>query len=168
MTFELRKPDGPPERPSPVTPARIAAALATRGYVTQTMGGAVTGAWDGFDVEIRLHHAEEVRAGGPQDGAHAAAPGSLLVVEAQWGHAVPGGMRSAVHLALNDWNRQQLWPTGVLVPRDEGWTATARFVADVADGLGNEQLVTTLDTALRSSLALLKSLGVPSRRLTDE
>lgn len=158
--MRARRPGDPPEHPAPVTPPRIAAALATRGYVTQTANGTVSGAWDGYDVEIRLLHSGS-RPGGPDDGADDAAGPALLALEAKWGHTVPPRARAAVHLALNDWNRQQLWPIGTLIEAEDGWTASARFVVDVADGLADHQLLVTLDIALRGSIALLKALGTP-------
>nr|NLD41245.1 YbjN domain-containing protein [Actinomycetales bacterium] len=162
----VRKVPAAQEHAAPVTPARIAKALAARGYVTQTMGGVVSGAWDGFDVTIRLEHVDSL-PGGPDDGLEDSAQPSFMVLEARWGIAIPQDMRSALHLALNDWNREQLWPTGVLTPRGEGWTALARYAADTADGLSDGQLLATLDIALRGSISLLKNLGKPERRLED-
>lgn len=167
MATQRRGPNDPPEHSAPVTPVRIAAALAKRGYVTQTTNAAVTGAWDGYDVTIRLTQPAD-RPGGPDDGVSDTAQPAHLVLEARWGHTVPAEMRSAVHLALNDWNRQQLWPTGCLEADGEGYTAVARFVADTADGLSNGQLLITLDVGLRGAISLLKALGTPERRVEED
>ena len=157
----------PDEHATPVTSTRIAKELASRGYVTQTTRGVVSGAWDGYDVDIRLTP-PKARPGGPDDGTSDTSQPALMVLEASWGVTVPEAMRSAVHLTLNDWNRQNLWPTGILLESGEGWTVKARYVANTAEGLSDTQLRAILDVALRGSISLLKTLGTPEGRISEE
>lgn len=154
------------EQPMPVTITAVAGALGSYGWVTETRGGAVRGAWDGFELAFSLPPAEH-GVGGPDDGDPLAEHVPHLVVEGEWGLAVPPDMRVAVRMAANDWNRDQPWPTAMVVPHGEGWTVRTRFVVDVEDGLSRGQLRTVVNAAVRASVAMLKALGTPERTLED-
>lgn len=128
-----------------VSLARVAAALATRGYTTRTTGDRVAGTWDGFAFAFAITD-------------------DLLEVEGAWGHTVESWHRSALLMAVNDWNRDHRWPTCVTRADEDGVTVVTRYLVDLADGLSDEQLVAHLDCALSTGVAFLRALGDPPER----
>lgn len=143
MTFTRRKPGDPPEIPTEVTLARIAAALGANGYVTRTQEDAVRGRWDGYEIEIRI-----------EDGR--------VILVGQWGHRVSEVMRGALLISLNDWNKGRWWPSAATVEEDGEITVETRFVLDAAAGISNEQLLAGLGAGLRATVDMLSFLGDPA------
>lgn len=142
MTFTRHRPGDPPEQATEVTLARIAAALGANGYVTRTEKDGVHGRWDGFEIAIRI-----------TDGT--------VVLTGQWGRHVPEGMRGALLVSLNDWNKGRWWPAAATVEEEDGITVRTRFVLDARHGLSNEQLLGGLEAGLRATVDMLTFLGTP-------
>lgn len=143
MTFTRRRPEDPPETAAEVTLARVAAALAARGYTTRSSGDRVSGKWDNFLFTFALE-------------------GESLVVEGSWGPELDELHLPGMIMATNDWNRDHLWPICFTRRTPDGRvTIGTRFVVPLAGGLSNEQLIAALDIALRSGVGFFTALGAP-------
>lgn len=143
MTFTRRHAEDPPETATELTLGRVAAALAARGYTTRSAADRVSGMWDGFAFGFALE-------------------GDTLVVTGAWGHELEDSHQPAMLLAVNDWNRDHLWPVCFTCPAPEGCvTIGTRFVVPAGAGLSNEQLIAHLDCALRAGVGFFQALGPP-------
>ena len=97
-----------PRTPGPLpalTTARIEAYLRSCGYESvQDDDGDLTGVWNS-------HRFWFIVMGESQE---------ILQVRGRWNRLVPVGERSQALLALNDWNRDRIWPKTYLRPEDGG------------------------------------------------
>lgn len=144
LTSWWRQRVGPaPERTEPVTAQRLLAVLAARGYqVRAEPDGAWFGVWD--DVPFRLS------LGG--------AGGGLLAVVGSWPRHVPESLRPALSQVVNDWNRDALWPTVLLVEDEDGLTVRTAVVTDLSVGATDAQMAEALETGLAAGVQMLAAL----------
>jgi hypothetical protein len=112
-------------RPTPLTRDRVAAALATRGYHFRVdEDGDLTGVWN--DSRFWFLLLGEQR--------------EILQVRGRWHRQLPVASRRSVTLALNDWNRERIWPK-LYLREEEGQLAVYSEVStDLEHGVTDEQL----------------------------
>lgn len=138
----LRRPG--PEATAVVTPERLRQVVTARGYHVRTGPGAsIAGLWDGYQFQLRL-------AGEKQD---------VLSVRGAWGRSVPDGLQAAVAQAINDWNRDKVWPTVFTVPLEEGLTVRTEIMADLSAGATDRQLLDLIEGGLSSGVQFFQALG---------
>jgi hypothetical protein len=88
-------PSSPSESPTPLTRSRIASYLDSRGYrYLVDDDGDLTGTWDGSRFWFLLLGDDE----------------EILQVRGRWHRSLPLERRGAAALAVNDWNRERIWP----------------------------------------------------------
>lgn len=132
-----------PPRTSPVTRERVHAVITARGYqVREEPDGAFFGLWD--DVPFRI---------GLGGGS-----GGLLAVVGSWPRHVPESLRTALSQAVNDWNRDALWPTVLLVEDEEGLTVRTAVVTDLTVGATDDQIAEAIETGLAAGVQMLEAL----------
>lgn len=112
-------------RPTPLTRDRVAAVLTEHGYHHRVDDdGDLTGVWNESRFWFLL-------LGDAQE---------ILQVRGRWHHQLPVASRRAVTLALNDWNRERIWPK-LYVREEEGQLAIYSEVStDLEHGVTTEQL----------------------------
>jgi len=112
-------------RPTPLTRDRVAASLSSRGYHFRVdEDGDLTGVWN--DSRFWLLLLGEQR--------------EILQVRGRWHRQLPVDSRRAVTLALNDWNRERIWPK-LYLREEEGQLAVYSEVStDLEHGVTAEQL----------------------------
>jgi len=110
--------------PPPVTIERIGAQLRAHGYrFTTDEDGDLTGIWDDNQFWFILGGAAQ----------------EVLQVRGRWRNSVPAHDHTAAMLAVNDWNRDHLWPKAYF--RDEGEIALyAEVSIDLECGVTDTQL----------------------------
>lgn len=128
-------------RTSPVTPERLAAVVADRGYrVRGEPDGSLTGLWDTYLFRVRL----------------TGSSGALLSVVGFWGHQVPPELHGPLAQAVNDWNRDRVWPTVVL---DHGGAGVrTEVLTDLSLGATDAQVAEALEIGLVSGVQMLTAL----------
>ncbi|MFC7405331.1 YbjN domain-containing protein [Georgenia alba] len=133
-----------PENASPVTSRRLREIVTARGYhVRVEPDASLTGLWDGYPFRLRL-------AG---EGQH------NLSVLGTWGRTVPDELRGAVAQAVNDWNRDKIWPTVFTVTDPTGTTVRTEVHADVGAGATDRQLVELVEAGLTAGVQFFQALG---------
>ncbi|MFC8597953.1 YbjN domain-containing protein [Isoptericola sp. NPDC057191] len=143
--------DGPPARPGrrspdprPLSSARVADDLSRRGYRFRTDDdGDVTGTWDGNRFWFLLL--------GDHD--------EILQVRGRWAGTVPEGSRMAVLQAVNDWNRERVWPKVYTRPEGDGLALYAEVSVDFEHGATDEQLAATVSCGLVTSSQFFSTVG---------
>lgn len=115
----------PQARPTPLTRDRVAAALSARGYHFRVdEDGDLTGVWNDSRFWFLLLGEHE----------------EILQVRGRWHRQLPVDGRRAVALALNDWNRERIWPK-LYLREEEGQVAVYSEVStDLEHGVTGEQL----------------------------
>lgn len=130
--------------PRPLSPARVADDLTRRGYRFRTDDdGDVTGTWDGNRFWFLLL--------GDHD--------EILQVRGRWAGKVPEGARLAVLQAVNDWNRERVWPKVYARPEGEGLALYAEVSVDFEHGATDEQLAATVSCGLVTSSQFFSTVG---------
>lgn len=133
-----------PESTSPVTAQRLHQVVVDRGYhVRTTADESIAGMWDGYQFQLRL-------AGEKKD---------VLSVRGTWGRSVPDGLEGPVVQAVNDWNRDKVWPTVFTAPLEEGLTVRTEIMADVSAGATDRQLLDLIEGGLSSGVQFFQALG---------
>lgn len=131
------------EPPTPLTRDRIADYLLGRGYrFVIDDDGDLTGTWDGsrFWFLTLGEHQE------------------ILQVRGRWHRSLPLEQRAAVTLALNDWNRERIWPKAYL-REEEGLLALYSEVsADLEPGVNEVQLAQLLACGLGTGVQMFSAL----------
>ncbi|MPV37059.1 type III secretion system chaperone family protein [Georgenia subflava] len=132
------------ERTEIVTPGRLRDVVEGRGYVVRSEPDAsLTGLWDGYRFQLRL-------TGEGQE---------YLSVCGTWGRTVPEALGSAVAQAVNDWNRDRIWPTVFTVTEGDERTVRTEVMADVGAGATDRQLVELVEAGLSSGVQFFRALG---------
>ncbi|GAA4286777.1 hypothetical protein GCM10022262_11360 [Georgenia daeguensis] len=132
------------ETTEPVTPGRLRDVVVARGYhVRVEPDASLTGLWDGYPFQLRL-------TGASQD---------YLSVLGTWGREVPEEMRGAVAQAVNDWNRDKIWPTVFTFTDESGTTVRTEILADVGGGSTDRQLVELVEAGLSAGVQFFQALG---------
>jgi len=140
------------EAPTPLTIERVAAELSRREYEFQTDDdGDLTGLWDGNRFWfILMGHNHEV-----------------LQVRGRWGRELPPEARTAALQAINDWNRDRLWPKVYL--RDEGEVAIYTEVSvDFEPGATNAQIADTIACGLVTATQFFNQADVITLGFDDD
>ncbi len=132
------------ENASPVTPRRLREIVMARGYhVRVEADSSLTGLWDGYPFKLRLvgeNHSD-------------------LSVLGTWGRTVPDEMHSAVAQAVNDWNREKIWPTVFTMSDPSGTTVRTEVHADVGAGATDRQLIELVEAGLTAGVQFFQALG---------
>ena len=131
------------EEPQPVTRDRVGDYLLDKGYrFIVDDDGDLTGTWDGSRFWFLLL------------GEH----DEIVQVRGRWQRQVPLEQRGAVSLALNDWNRERIWPKAY-VREEEGMLALYSEVsADFEPGATDAQLAQILACGLGTGVQLFAAL----------
>ncbi|MFE5311262.1 YbjN domain-containing protein [Isoptericola sp. NPDC056605] len=141
--------------PRPLSHARVADDLSRRGYRFRTDDdGDVTGTWDGNRFWFLLL--------GDHD--------EILQVRGRWAGTVPEGARLAVLQAVNDWNRERVWPKVYARAEGEGLALYAEVSVDFEHGATDEQLAATVSCGLVTSSQFFSTVGAmtPGRPGLDD
>ncbi|UNX55948.1 YbjN domain-containing protein [Georgenia sp. TF02-10] len=133
----------PVERATPLTADRVAAVVRARGYhVRSEADGSVTGLWEGFRFQVRLT--------GPAT--------EFLSVRGSWGRTLPAAMAGALAQAVNDWNRDKVWPTVFTVPSGDGIGVRTEVLTDVGAGATDRQLLELIEGGLAAGVQFFQAL----------
>ncbi|MFE5293498.1 YbjN domain-containing protein [Isoptericola sp. NPDC056618] len=140
-----RAPAGPRgTTPRPLSHARVADDLTRRGYRFRTDDdGDVTGTWDGNRFWFLLL--------GDHD--------EILQVRGRWAGTVPEGARLAVLQAVNDWNRERVWPKVYARAEGERLALYTEVSVDFEHGATDEQLAATVSCGLVTSSQFFSTVG---------
>ncbi|WP_250444526.1 YbjN domain-containing protein [Actinotalea sp. C106] len=112
-------------RPSPVESSRVEAYLVGRGYhVARDEDEDLTGTWDGDRFWFLLLGEQQ----------------EILQVRGRWHRTLPAHRRAAALLAVNDWNRERIWPKVYLRDEDEGAALYTEVSVDLEHGVTDDQL----------------------------
>lgn len=117
-----------PDAPEPLAPlsvARLADVLTRRGFTFSTDDdGDLTGVWDGHRFWLMVTgEATEI-----------------LQVRGVWHRSVVPQRRAAVRLAVNDWNRDRLWPKVYYRAEADEIAVYAEHSIDLEPGVNDPQL----------------------------
>lgn len=132
-----------PEPLAPLSVARIAAVLSRRGFsFTTDEDGDVTGIWDGHRFWLMV----------------TGEAGDVLQVRGVWNRAVPLERRRALRLAVNDWNRDRLWPKVYYRTEGEEIAVYAEHSIDLEPGVNDAQLDHAIACGLLSGVQVFGEL----------
>jgi hypothetical protein len=80
-------------------------------------------------------------------------------VRGRWHRRLPPDRRADLLLALNDWNRDRIWPKAYLRPEDDGRLAVyAEVAVDLDQGVTDDQLDTVITRGLGAGRQLFDAL----------
>lgn len=130
------------ESPAPLTRGRIAGYLDSRSYrYVVDDDGDLTGTWDGSRFWFLLLGDDE----------------EILQVRGRWHRSLPLDRRSAATLAVNDWNRERIWPK-VYVREEDGLLALYSEVsADLERGVTDDQLAQLVACGLGTGVQMFSA-----------
>ena len=132
------------DRPTPLTQDRVAAYLGRRGYrFAIDDDGDLTGTWDESRFWFLLLGEHE----------------EILQVRGRWHRQLPTEQRRSLALALNDWNRERIWPK-VYVREEEGLlTLYSEVSIDLEHGVTDPQLAQAIACGLGTGVKMFDSLA---------
>ncbi|WP_199423773.1 YbjN domain-containing protein [Actinotalea solisilvae] len=132
------------QRPRPLDSARVEAYLVGQGYhVQRDEDDDLTGTWDGDRFWFLLLGENH----------------EVLQVRGRWHRTVPEERRAAALLAVNDWNRERIWPKAY-VRSEEGELALYGEVSvDLEHGVTDDQLAQLVACGLGTGVQLFAALG---------
>lgn len=131
-------------RTRPLSAARVEAFLRGRGYSVQVdEDGDLTGTWDGdrFWFMVLGEQAE------------------ILQVRGRWQRTLPAGRRTAALLAVNDWNRERIWPKVYVREEPEGTAVYTEVSTDLEHGVNDAQLAQLVTCGLGTGVQLFAALA---------
>ncbi len=141
-------PPVPPGWESPLSPlstARVAETLSRRGFsFTTDDDGDLTGIWDGHRFWLMV-------TGEQQD---------VLQVRGVWHRTLAPERRAAARLAVNDWNRDRLWPKVFYRAEDDGLVVYAEHSIDLEPGVNDAQLDQTIACGLLTGVQFFSELDL--------
>ena len=139
-------PDAPPgwlEPLAPLSTDRLAQVLARRDFTfTTDDDGDITGIWDGHRFWLMV-------TGDADD---------VLQVRGAWQRSLAPGRRAAARLAVNDWNRDRLWPKVYYRTEDEEIVVYAEHSIDLEAGVNDAQLDQAIACGLMSGVQFFGEL----------
>ncbi|HMO10283.1 MAG TPA: YbjN domain-containing protein [Actinotalea sp.] len=129
--------------PAPLTRDRIAAYLHAEGYLTGTDDeGDIAGVWNGHRFWfIVLGESDEV-----------------LQVRGRASTVLPVERRNAALLAVNDWNRDRIWPKAYVREEEDGLALYGEVSVELSSGVTDEQLGRLVDCGLATSIQLFDAM----------
>lgn len=131
------------QAPTTITRERVGEALTRRGYrYEDDDDGASTGIWDGYRFWLVLLGEQE----------------EILQVRGAWNRTLPDRHRSQLQLALNDWNRDRVWPKVYHREHDGELAVFTEFSVDFEDGVNDVQLDQAIVCGLLSGVQVLSQL----------
>jgi hypothetical protein len=133
------------QRPRPLDSARVEAYLVSRGYhVVRDEDDDLTGTWDGDRFWFLLLGEDH----------------EVLQVRGRWHRTLPVVRRSAALLAVNDWNRERIWPKAYLREEDGQTALYAEVSVDLEHGVTDDQLAQLIACGLGTGVQLFAALGM--------
>ena len=131
------------ETPTPLTRDRIAGYLGSRGYrFLVDDDGDLTGTWDGSRFWFLLLGEHE----------------EILQVRGRWHRALPLDRHGAAALAINEWNRERIWPK-VYIREEDGVIALYSEVsADLERGVTDDQLAQLVACGLGTGVQMFTAV----------
>ena len=131
------------QAPTPLTEARVSAFLNARGYrFTTDEDGDLTGTWDGHRFWFLLLGDDN----------------EVIQVRGRWSRSLPLEQRAAAILALNDWNRERIWPKAYLREESGALAVYSEVSADFEPGVTDLQLDQVLACGLGTGVQLFAGL----------
>lgn len=82
----------------------------------------------------------------------------IVQIRGRWSRTLPMEQRSAALLALNDWNRERIWPKCYLREEDDRIAVYSEVSADLEPGANNDQLDQILACGLGTGVQLFSAL----------
>lgn len=141
---KAEEPPPPVELPTPVTMQRIGDHLVRRGYHFRVDDdGDITGTWDGHRFWFLLL------------GEHR----EIVQVRGRWSTALPPASRLATLQAVNDWNRDRIWPKVYLREESTGLALYAEVSVDLEQGATDDQLAQVVSCGLGTAVQLFHAIG---------
>ncbi|GAB2460129.1 YbjN domain-containing protein [Xylanimonas ulmi] len=132
------------QRPEPLTSQRVGDDLTRRGYRFRIdSDGDVTGTWDGNRFWFLLLGDHE----------------EILQIRGRWSGAAPRPTRLAVLQAVNDWNRERIWPKVYAREEGDGLALYAEVSVDFEHGATDDQLAATITCGLATASQFFGSLA---------
>ncbi len=132
------------QRPRPLDSARVEAYLVGQGYhVQRDEDDDLTGTWDGdrFWFLLLGEHQE------------------VLQIRGRWHRTVPEERRAAALLAVNDWNRERIWPKAYVRSEDGELALYSEVSVDLEHGATDDQLAQLVACGLGTGVQLFAALG---------
>jgi len=148
--FGNRRPKSPEqaapeaELPRPLSMSRVGDHLTRRGYHFRVDDdGDITGTWDGHRFWFLLLGDRS----------------EILQIRGRWSTTLPLEARLATLQAVNDWNRERIWPKVYL--REEGGRlgVYAEVSVDLEHGATDAQLAQTVSCGLGTAVQLFHAIG---------
>jgi hypothetical protein len=131
------------ELPRLLTRDRVADYLLARGYrFLVDEDGDLTGTWDGSRFWFLLLGEQQ----------------EILQVRGRWHRTLPLEQRRALALAINDWNRERIWPKAYVREEDGALAVYAEVSADLEPGVTDVQLAQLLACGLGTGVQLFAAL----------
>ncbi|QAY64702.1 YbjN domain-containing protein [Xylanimonas allomyrinae] len=130
--------------PEPLTAQRVGDELTRRGYRFRIdSDGDITGTWDGnrFWFLLLGDHKE------------------ILQVRGRWAGEVAATTRLAVLQAVNDWNRERIWPKVYIREEEDGLALYAEVSVDFEHGATDAQVAATVSCGLVTATQFFDSLA---------
>lgn len=133
-----------PELPRDLSMDRVARFLTQRGYRFRIdEDGDITGTWEGHRFWFMLLGSDR----------------TVLQVRGRWDRTVDPGARVAVLQAVNDWNRERIWPKVYAREEGDGLAVYAEVSVDLQHGATDGQLGQVVSCGLGTGVQLFTSLG---------
>ncbi len=137
-------PRDPTQRVAPLTTERMMTRLLALGYhVVLDDDGDPPGLWGADRFWF-------VRMGSKRE---------ILQVRGRWHRTVPIARRADLLLAVNDWNRDRMWPKAYARTEDDRLAVTAEVSVDLAEGVTDDQLDAVILRGLAAGGGLFEALA---------
>lgn len=152
--YDEPEPSGWSEPVTPLTQDRVADALARRKYsYLVDDDGDLTGVWDGNRFWFMLLGEHE----------------EVLQVRGVWHRTMSPAQLTGVRLALNDWNRDRIWPKVYHREEDGRVLLYAEHSIDLETGVNDSQLDQTISCGLMTSVRFFQLLddGFPAEATAE-
>lgn len=126
-----------PVPPTPVTRERLEAVLTAAHYkYSRDVDGDIYGVWDGNMVWFLFLGADS----------------EFLQIRSRWHRGIGENGLALAGQAVNDWNRDRLWPKAFLrAESPEAYAAYTETTHDFSDGATGEQLTYFVETSLQTA-----------------
>lgn len=131
------------EEPRPLDAGRVESYLRRLGYhVRLDDDGDLTGTWDGDRFWFLLLGERS----------------EVLQVRGRWHRTLPSSRRAAALLAVNDWNRERIWPKAYLREEEDGTALYTEVSVDLEHGVTDAQLAQLVSCGLGTGVQFFAAL----------